>query len=412
MKKEYLPALSFCFLFGVFLTLIKFFPQNVLSAAGHVVISEIQIAGATANDEFIELYNPMSQTEDISGWKIRKKSASGTTFYDIITLPSQTSINARSYFLITYSSPTYDGAVTPDITYSNSGSYILAPNNTIFLTNQTDSIIDEVGFGTAENFESAPFPTNPTANGSIERKPGGLEEFAGNGEDSDNNANDFVTRAISDPQNASSPQEPPEGTVTPTITPTETPTETPTTTPTVTPTVTQTPTPTETPTVTPTITPTVTVTPTETPTPTMTATPTATQTLTPTATITPTITQTPTPTVTPTVSPTITPTTTPTPQSIETPTLTPTPTVSIPVPTPYEIVFGDYLKCQINYRKIGNRLFTFYIPYLRCFRVNESPQSNTLKYLMSSRVRQLADPRDLPTGEDSSTHPLSWNRSE
>ena len=160
------------------------------------------------------------------------------------------------------------------------------------------------------------------------------------------NGADFYKRITPDPQNANSPPEPPEEVVTPTITPTVSPTETPT--------------------VTPTITPTTTVTPTVTVTPTITQTPP------------PTETQTPTPTVTPTISPTVTPTTTPASQPIETPTLTPTPTISIPEPTPYDIVFGNYLKCQINYRKIENRFFTIFIPHIRCFREKISLENNLL----------------------------------
>lgn len=358
MKKEYLPALSFCFLFALFFTLLKFFPQNVFSStayvssiANHVVISEIQIKGdatITDNDEFVELYNPKNTPEIMTGWRLGRKNSSGTEENLVNDLNG--TIPTHGFFLIGYDGG-YNGSISLDAFYTGK-SYALTNNYTVLLYNDTGTLIDKVGFGTAKDFENSPFPTNPPANGSIERKPGSLEEFAGNGEDTDNNANDFVTRELSDPQNSSSPLEPPEEEVTPTITPTASPTETPT--------------------QTPTITPTVTVTPTETPTPTTTATPTITQTPTPTKT------ETPTPTVTPTISPTVTPTTTPASQPTETPTLTPTPTISIPEPTPYDIVFGNYLKCQINYRKIGNRLFTFFIPYIRCFREKISLENNLL----------------------------------
>jgi len=332
MKKEYLPALSFCFLFCLFLILLKFFPQNVFSAAGHVVISEIQIEGdatITDNDEFVELYNPKNTPEIMTGWRLGRKNSSGTEANLVNDLNG--TIPAHGFFLIGYDGG-YNGSVSLDAIYTGK-SYALKNNYTVLLYNDSGTLVDSVGFGTAKDFENSPFPTNPPANGSIERKPGGLEEFAGNGEDTDNNANDFITRAISDPQNAGSPPEPPEEAITPTTTPT--------------------------------VTPTVTVTPTE-------------EVPTPTTTVTPTITQTPTPTVSPTISPTVTPTTTPASQPTETPTLTSTPTISIPEPTPYDIVFGNYLKCQINFRKIGNRLFTFFIPYIRCFREKISLENNLL----------------------------------
>ena len=82
------------------------------------------------------------------------------------------------------------------------------------------SLVDRVGYGTTANgYEGtgpAPAPSNST---SIERKAnssststtmgvGGDDEIAGNGYDSDNNANDFVTRSAPQPQNSASPVEP------------------------------------------------------------------------------------------------------------------------------------------------------------------------------------------------------------
>ena len=80
--------------------------------------------------------------------------------------------------------------------------------------------VDTVGWGTAAGPEGMP---TPIATGgplvSLERKAnamstsmsmttGGADELLGNGEDTDNNAADFVPRATRDPQNSMSPQEP------------------------------------------------------------------------------------------------------------------------------------------------------------------------------------------------------------
>ncbi|MEK7508902.1 MAG: lamin tail domain-containing protein, partial [Patescibacteria group bacterium] len=56
-------------------------PTPVLSAAaGHVVISQVQITGGSGQTtrDFIELYNPTETTLDLSGWKLRKKTKTGT----------------------------------------------------------------------------------------------------------------------------------------------------------------------------------------------------------------------------------------------------------------------------------------------------------------------------------------------
>src|SRR3989338_9216559 len=50
-------------------------PENI---ANHIVISEIQINGANANQDFVELYNPKNTSEDLSGWQINKKTSTGT----------------------------------------------------------------------------------------------------------------------------------------------------------------------------------------------------------------------------------------------------------------------------------------------------------------------------------------------
>ena len=81
------------------------------SIADHVVISEIQTAGGTADDEFIELYNPTSSEVDISSWSIQYRGGAGTTYYRK-NFESGNSVPAYGFFLIAHSS--YDGTVNPD----------------------------------------------------------------------------------------------------------------------------------------------------------------------------------------------------------------------------------------------------------------------------------------------------------
>lgn len=293
------------------------FNQSRIAQAvtNHIVISEIQIAGNNATDEFVELYNPTNNVVNLAGWKLTKKTSTGSTETNLVSSASMSgTIAPHGYFLITH--PTdYTGSTTADKTYSTSNS--IAADNTVLLYNNapTPAVVDKVGIGSVVDFETAATAT-PTAHKSIERKAlntstsatmaiGGTDEFLGNGEDTDNNAADFIIRDVPQPQNSSSAIEPPADTPTPTLTPTPTVTDTPTPTITPTPTVTDTPTPTMTETPTPTNTPT--STPTATPTDTPTATPTQTSTPTPTTTIVPTNTPTMTPAPTITGKPTPTP---------------------------------------------------------------------------------------------------------
>ncbi|RJS24261.1 amidohydrolase [Corallococcus sp. H22C18031201] len=200
---------------------------------GHVVISEISGAGLTVNaDDFVELYNPTDVDIDISGWKLQYRTASTTSttvnYTVLVTIPSGKTIKAHGYFLIANDgyvagSPT----VAADMSWGSTdisgsaGNVRLGDATVAVDPNMTTGVVDTVGYGTGRvvvETEAAPSP--PGKGGSIERKAlatstsasmgaGGADALKGNGSDTDNNKNDFVTRAVRDPQNAASPTEQP-----------------------------------------------------------------------------------------------------------------------------------------------------------------------------------------------------------
>jgi len=252
--------------------------------ANHIVISEVQISGdavPVGDDEFVELYNPTGAFISLNGWRLTRKPAAGTESNLVASFSSTLTIQPHSFLLI--APTTYNGSPTADVFYSFTTNRIAA-SNTILLYDNNSILIDKVGFGAAGDFEGLGFGANPTNNESIERKPGASAPLAGNGEDSDNNADDFTLRTISEPQNASSAPEIP---FTPTSTNTSTATETPSSTATATDTATATSTSSDTSTPTHTATETLTETPTATPSNTATPSDTLTSTLTPTETPTP-----------------------------------------------------------------------------------------------------------------------------
>lgn len=184
------------------------FGKNINAAtANHLVISEIQVAGATANDEFIEIYNPTTSAISIETWSIQYKSATGMTFYKK-NFSAGDSVPAHDWYLVTHTD--YTGSTTPDMSHSTfslsgAGGHIFLVNNQTTLTSATDpSIVDKVGYGTADSPEGAASETPPT-NQSVERKFGG---DLGNGEDTDDNSADFVLQTIPNPQNTLSPPKP------------------------------------------------------------------------------------------------------------------------------------------------------------------------------------------------------------
>ena len=185
--------------------------------ANHVVISEVQAGGVTANDEFIELYNPTDADINLSGYSIQYRGPNANSFEKKNFL-SDSIIKAKKYFLI--ASNEYAGSVTADFTYA--GFTLAASGGTIFLANThnilTDVtaisavVIDRLAYGSGSYLfpESAAYASAPAAGKSLERKAyatstaetmaaGGAHATLGNAYDSDDNGNDFVLRTAPDP---------------------------------------------------------------------------------------------------------------------------------------------------------------------------------------------------------------------
>lgn len=343
-------------LLGVLVTTTKT-PPLALSATTHPVISEIQMAGGVATDEFVELYNPTNTPFDLTGWSLTKKTAGGDETI-IIDASMSGTLAAHSYMLIAHEN--YDGAVVEDQTYS--GPTTITTNNTILLYDASDLLVDKVGMGTAGDSETTPIADNPIDNRSLERKAssasteadmaiGGAHATQGNGEDTDNNVNDFVRHVspnVSDPQNSTSPTEQFD-LASPSPLPTSDPSPTPA------PTVSPTPEPS----------PSATPEPSTTPSPDPSVSPTPEPSVSPSPTLEPT----PTPTPEPSTSPTPEPSVTPAPSVVPTVTPTPLPSVS---PSPSQppqgqIIFSGVLfTCSVNYRTINFGRFQLRLPLFRC----------------------------------------------
>ncbi len=349
--------------------------SNANMAGSNVVISQIQVAAsASANQEFVELYNPTNASINMSGWRLIKEASSGAKTNLVASISG--TIASHGYFLIAH--PSYSNpSIMPDLFYSASSSGI-ANNNTIVLYTDAGqaTVVDKVGFGTipVTDFETAQFGINPAVGGALLRKASsgstaesmsGAEVTSGNGYDTDNNADDFVVEGTSFPRNTHSPAANiiPTASIAPSITPTNTPIPTSTPTPMLIPT----DTPTSTPSPTPTNSPTPTLTPTDTPTPTPTNTPTPTPTDTPTQEPTNTPTNTPTPTESPVVTVTLVPTVTPelSPTVVLSPTATPTSTQEQEDHHHFHHKF--HFHYEIKHREIAFFGRHISIPFVHCY---------------------------------------------
>ncbi len=207
-------------------------------AASHAVISEVQIEGVDAGDEFIELYNPTDAVIDVSNWSIQYLSGTASSAASVSKKNFETgaAISARGFFLIARATSTngtdgYRTTRTPDMTHRSFSLSGAATGATIVLVNDQEkitgaddpNIIDRLAYGTGSGLlpegSAAPAPAS-----SFERKavsgsecvsPIGLAdltgpwgEFAGNACDRDDNSRDFVLRAAPNPQNAANLPEP------------------------------------------------------------------------------------------------------------------------------------------------------------------------------------------------------------
>ncbi|MFL6675809.1 MAG: lamin tail domain-containing protein, partial [Massilia sp.] len=181
--------------------------QPALAAPADVVISQLYGAGgnngAAWNRDFIELFNRSSGPVSLSGMSVQYQSATGTT-WQATALPNVT-LQPGQYFLVGGAS---GGSAGTDIgPVDQAGTLNLsATTGKVALSriaaamgtaDGAPNVIDLVGFGGANRFETAvaPAPSNTT---SIQRAALGCT-------DTDNNAADFSAGPVAGPRRSTSP---------------------------------------------------------------------------------------------------------------------------------------------------------------------------------------------------------------
>ncbi|MDQ2936302.1 MAG: DNA/RNA non-specific endonuclease, partial [Acidobacteriota bacterium] len=169
----------------------------------HITISQVYggggNSGAPYTNDYVELYNPTSNTITITGWSLQYASATGTSWTN--KQPIGGVIGPGNYYLVRLASGGTNGSplpVTPnisgDINISATQGKIALVSNSNNLTGGcplgTDpDIVDFVGYGTGatchEGNANTPAPSNTTA----------IFRNAGGGSDTDQNGSDFTTGA-------------------------------------------------------------------------------------------------------------------------------------------------------------------------------------------------------------------------
>ncbi len=176
---------------------------NTPAVSPNIVISGFQVAGGSANDEFIELHNTSSNSVDLNGLRLVYRSAAGTSDVLFAEWTSSTIIQSGAYYLI--ASNVYDGTTAPNFTYNPTtcSCSMSATAGGLAIRSgavNTGIIFDSVGYGAATNaFVEGTTTVAPPTNAAQSRANNGCQ-------DTDNNAGDFSTVNPAAPRNnATSP---------------------------------------------------------------------------------------------------------------------------------------------------------------------------------------------------------------
>ncbi|MFN0111784.1 MAG: lamin tail domain-containing protein [Blastocatellia bacterium] len=179
------------------------------AAPGSVVISQVYggggNSGATFINDFIELFNRTNAPVNITGWAVQYTSSTGSSWAKTDLTGT---IAPGQYFLIQQASGGANGAAlpTPDATgtiamAATAGKIVLTNTNTLIvggtLCPMDATVVDIVGYGSANCFEGAGAAPAPSATAADLRAMNGCA-------DTNDNSADFTASAPT-PRNTASP---------------------------------------------------------------------------------------------------------------------------------------------------------------------------------------------------------------
>ncbi len=154
----------------IMLLVFQFLPFTAMAGnTSGVLISQVQVAGDTANDEFIELRNYSADSISLSGWSVQYKTSTGTFPLSAKKTLPDVMLPAGGYFLLAHND--YTGSATPDLSYSGFTLSGASTGATIFLSKSVNSvlagddpnIIDKLAYGSSDSnspqVANAPMPS-------------------------------------------------------------------------------------------------------------------------------------------------------------------------------------------------------------------------------------------------------------
>jgi hypothetical protein len=155
------------------------------TCTGKVVVNELMTAGASAADEFVELFNTASCAISLAGWKLSYRASSGNlSVGGLHTFVAGSQIPATGFLVI-------GGAAFTGKTEGTLTGAMAADRGQVALLDDKGKVIDGVAYGTqimtdagAGTYAEGTPAQAPLANASIARKA--------DGEDTENNSADFA----------------------------------------------------------------------------------------------------------------------------------------------------------------------------------------------------------------------------
>lgn len=153
-------------------------------ALSHILIDIVQIAGVSSTNDLIKLYNPTESPVDMGGWKLHKRSSTGTD-YSLKQFPAPSVIAPGQTFVWANAANGFSESVVANV----SSSETLSADNSVALLDATGTVIDAVAWGSGTNQygEGSPYATDPTGSQVLARK-----FVNGTIVDTENNTNDFI----------------------------------------------------------------------------------------------------------------------------------------------------------------------------------------------------------------------------
>lgn len=166
------------------------------SVSGAVMLSEVQIEGEKASDEFVELYNSGSDAISLSGWSLRKKiatdvSAKGSS---LKTFGANDIIPSQGYFLWANST-----SIFKDIADATTSSG-LSDDNSLALYDKSGTLIDSLTWGSGHVLPYSPaFFANPEKKEGFTRDLSTLTWSKGKPTTPTNSHSDTYTEVVAPP---------------------------------------------------------------------------------------------------------------------------------------------------------------------------------------------------------------------